>query len=135
MVDRLTRERRSALMQRVRGKNTKPEMIVRKMIWAMGYRYRLHDNRLPGSPDIVFKKRKKAIFVHGCFWHAHGCKKGLPPKSNLDFWRPKLEATKSRDRNNQKELKDKNWEVLVIWQCDLKNPEEVTSRIRNFLTK
>lgn len=133
MVDKASPEKRSWMMRRVRNKNTAPEMKVRKLIFAMGYRYRLHVKSLPGSPDIVFAGRKKAIFVHGCFWHMHDCKKGSPPESNKKFWYPKLQRNKARDAENLTELEKKGWKVLVIWQCQLKNLLELETAIKAFL--
>jgi DNA mismatch endonuclease (patch repair protein) len=120
-------------MSRVPSKNTKPEIVVRKMLHRLGYRYRLHGKGLPGKPDIVFSARKKAIFVHGCFWHSHGCKMGREPKSNLDFWRPKLAANRKRDRRNQFELEQIGWRVETVWQCELKEFQLVERKLVEFL--
>jgi DNA mismatch endonuclease (patch repair protein) len=133
-LDPLTPEERSERMSRVRGKNTKPEMLVRGLIFSMGYRYRLHDNKLPGTPDIVFQKRKKAIFVHGCFWHRHeGCPLCRLPKTKLDFWVPKLEGNKERDFENQKKLSELGWKYFVIWECQLQDRQALKDRIKKFL--
>lgn len=134
MTDKASPEKRSWMMRRVRNQNTTPEIKVRKLIFAMGYRYRLHVKSLPGSPDIVFAGRKKAIFVHGCFWHMHDCKRGAPPESNKNFWYPKLQRNKARDTENLIELERMGWKVLVIWQCQLKNLLELDAAIRAFLT-
>jgi DNA mismatch endonuclease, patch repair protein len=123
-------------MSRVRGRDTKPEMLVRRLTHGMGYRYRLHRRRLPGSPDLVFPSRMKVIFVHGCFWHQHldpGCKLARLPKSKLDFWGPKLETNRERDERNLVLLAELGWDVLVIWECQTKNREELQTRIGEFL--
>lgn len=120
-------------MQAVKGKDTKPEMTVRRMLHGMGYRYRLHRKDLPGKPDIVFGPRKKAIFVHGCFWHHHGCSKGQFPKSRLDYWKPKLEENVERDRTKMEQLESLGWKVLVVWQCEIADTEGLSKRLRDFV--
>jgi DNA mismatch endonuclease, patch repair protein len=123
-------------MARVRGRDSKPEMLVRRLVHAMGFRYRLHDRRLPGAPDLVFRGRRKAIFVHGCFWHRHpdpSCKLARMPKSRLDFWGPKLEGNRERDLRQQAELKALGWDFLVVWECELKNVEDLMTKVSNFL--
>ncbi len=131
-MDTLTPDQRSERMSRVRGKSTKPEMKVRRIAHAMGYRYRLHSRTLPGHPDLVFSSRKKVIFVHGCFWHRHeGC--GRMPKSRLDFWAPKLESNKTRDLENQQRLRAMGWSFLVIWECEIKDADTVAQRLGDFL--
>ena len=135
-MDILTPEQRSERMSRVRGRDTKPEMLVRRLTHGMGYRYRLHRRGLPGSPDLVFPSRMKVIFVHGCFWHRHldpGCKLARLPKSKLDFWGPKLETNRERDERNLVLLAELGWDVLVIWECQTKNREELQARIGEFL--
>ena len=135
-MDILTPEQRSERMSRVRGRDTKPEMLVRRLTHGMGYRYRLHRLGLPGSPDLVFPSRMKVIFVHGCFWHQHldpGCKLARLPKSKLDFWGPKLETNRERDERNLVLLAELGWDVLVIWECQTKNREELQTRIGEFL--
>ncbi|WP_040650652.1 very short patch repair endonuclease [Roseovarius sp. 217] len=135
-MDILTPEQRSERMSRVRGRDTKPEMLVRRLTHGMGYRYRLHRRGLPGSPDLVFPSRMKVIFVHGCFWHQHldpGCKLARLPKSKLDFWGPKLETNRERDERNLVLLAELGWDVLVIWECQTKNREELQTRIGEFL--
>ncbi len=132
-MDRLTKERRSWLMSRVKGRNTTPEVAVRSMIHRMGYRFRLHRADLPGKPDIVFGPRKKIVFVHGCFWHGHRCGKGRLPKSNRRFWRNKIVTNRARDRRHIGDLGRLGWKVLVIWQCELKDPLAVRRRIVDFL--
>jgi DNA mismatch endonuclease (patch repair protein) len=121
-------------MSRIRGKDTSPEMKVRSLIHRLGYRYRLHDKKLPGKPDLVFRGRRKIIFVHGCFWHGHEhCRKGQLPKSNLDYWQPKIEENKRRDEKNSNALRDAEWRILTIWQCELKNLEGLEKRVIEFL--
>src|SRR5262245_1683825 len=119
-------------MSLVRAKNTKPEMIVRRLVHSMGFRYRLHDRRMPGIPDLVFPSRRAVIFVHGCFWHRHAnC--GRMPKSRLDYWLPKLERNKARDVQNIKALRRSGWRVLVVWECQLKT--NLSARITRFLNR
>ena len=120
-------------MSRVKSRDTTPERMVRSMLHAMGYRFRLHRKNLPGKPDIVFGPRKKAVFVHGCFWHGHRCRKGRLPKSNEAFWRTKIVTNRKRDSRQVKDLKELGWKVLVIWQCELKEPLAVERRIADFL--
>lgn len=138
MVDTLTPEQRSDLMSRIRAKNTKPEMFVRSVVHGMGYRYRLHRRDLPGTPDLVFPSRKKVIFMHGCFWHYHDdpdCKLARIPKSNQDFWKPKLEGNRNRDQKNEAKLRELGWEVFVIWECQIrrKDSEPLRQEISLFL--
>jgi DNA mismatch endonuclease, patch repair protein len=121
-------------MSRVRSKDSRPELLVRKLVFSLGYRYRLHQKNLPGRPDLVFKSRHKVIFVHGCFWHRHtGCVLARMPKSRLDFWAPKLEGNKLRDRRNKKSLIQGGWKVLTIWECQLRNLTRLRTTIRRFL--
>jgi len=108
-------------MSRIKGKNTKPELLVRKFLFKNGFRYTLHDKKLPGKPDIVFTKRKIAIFVHGCFWHGHtGCKYFVIPKSRTEWWLNKINGNKNKDLESIMKLEELGWEVIVIWECDLK---------------
>jgi DNA mismatch endonuclease, patch repair protein len=132
-MDRLTPERRSWLMAQVKGRDTTPELIVRRMLHALGYRYRLHRSDLPGKPDIVFGPRMKVVFIHGCFWHGHNCSKGRLPKSNRAFWRTKVDTNKKRDRKRVRQLKALGWKTLSVWQCQLKDPLAVRKRIVDFL--
>lgn len=121
MADVHTPEQRSYNMSRIHGKNTKPEELVRKYLFAQGFRYRKNDVRLPGKPDIVLPKYKTVIFVNGCFWHGHeGCKYFVWPKSNEQFWRNKIEGNISRDQRNIMHLNESGWKVIVIWECELK---------------
>jgi len=120
-------------MQAVRSRDTGPEMLVRRLVHRLGYRYRLHRKDLPGKPDIVFWSRRKVIFVHGCFWHSHGCSKGRLPKSRLGFWRPKLLENSRRDGRNEEALRALGWNVLVIWQCETSDLEALSQRLLRFL--
>ena len=119
-------------MSKVRGKDTGPEMAVRRIAHALGYRYRLHCRDLPGTPDLVFRRMKKVIFVHGCLWHRHGCVLDRPPKSRKEFWEAKLQGNKERDRKRQHELRKLGWRVLVLWECQLER-KTLPKRIRHFL--
>lgn len=133
-VDIFTVERRSALMARVQGKNTKPEIAVRRIAYGLGYRYRLHRRSLPGTPDLTFSQLKKIIFVHGCFWHQHrGCRYAYEPKSNTAFWEEKFSANRKRDTNVLRELRGLGWKVLVVWECETKKPQKLFSKINSFL--
>jgi DNA mismatch endonuclease (patch repair protein) len=135
-MDRLSPEKRSALMSTVRNRDTKPEMVVRRTLHALGYRYRLHRADLPGKPDIVFPGRKKIIFVHGCFWHGHkDCKFAKPPKSRMDYWLPKLERNRLRDEDALAALQQRGWGVLVVWECEIKREpqDELATTLIDFL--
>ena len=130
MVDTISEERRSWNMSRIRGKDTKPELIVRSLLHKMGYRFRIHRKDLPGKPDIVLPKHKTIIFVHGCFWHRHkGCRYAYTPKSRVKFWKDKFAGTVKRDNNHQKQLKEMGWSVHVVWECETKNPEILNNKI------
>ena len=123
-------------MRRIRAKGMKPEMLVRRLTHAMGYRYRLHAKDLPGKPDLVFRSRRKVIFVHGCFWHQHedaGCGIARLPKSNLGYWAAKLERNKARDAEHEAALCATGWGVLVIWECQVKDTSRLRKRVREFL--
>jgi DNA mismatch endonuclease (patch repair protein) len=127
---------RSFLMSKVRSKNSKPEVIVRQALHKMGYRFRLHAQELPGRPDIVFRNRKKAIFVHGCFWHRHpGCRKATDPKTRRDFWQSKFEANVRRDTKVQKDLQNIGWDYLLVWECEIKCKDELIKKLKAFLDK
>jgi len=118
-------------MSKIRSKNTKPELLVRSLLFKNGYRFRIHRRDLPGAPDIVLKKYKAVIFVHGCFWHYHaGCRDGKVPKTNTKFWKEKLDRNVTKDKKHQNELNDKGWKVLVIWECEIKRePHIVLKRL------
>lgn len=133
MVDTRTKKQRRRIMQAVRGKDTGPEWAVRRLLHSLGYRYRLHRKDLPGKPDLVFPSRRKAIFVHGCFWHAHGCRFGRPPKSRLDFWLPKLDRNRKHDAETRARLEALGWQVLTVWQCETKDADVLTVRLCAFL--
>ena len=125
---------RGALMARVGPKDTKPEMIVRRLLHALGYRYRLHRRDLPGTPDICFPARRKAIFVHGCFWHRHeGCRRTTDPKTRAPFWKEKFEQNVTRDRRKMAALLDLGWDVLVVWECEAERSPILVQRLTNFL--
>lgn len=127
-------EARSRQMATVRSKNTKPEMKVRRLVFSMGYRYRLHASNLPGKPDLVFASRKKIIFIHGCFWHRHeGCKLATTPASNQEYWLPKFQRNVERDRESLEVLNKLGWDVLVVWECQLKDVSNLTEKLRSFL--
>lgn len=133
-MDKLTPKRRSENMRAIRSRDTSPEMIVRRMVHAMGYRYRLHGRGLPGKPDLVFAGRRKVIFIHGCFWHLHGaCREGRIPDSRRDYWQPKLEGNRARDARNQRALRRMGWAVMVIWECQLQRGENLARRLGRFL--
>ena len=132
-MDTLTPEQRSALMARIRGVDTKPELFVRRALHGQGYRFRLHGRGLPGKPDIVFKKRKRAVFVHGCFWHRHGCKRTTHPKSRQDYWQDKFAKNVARDRRNAALLADDGWDVFVAWECEVDSDETLLQRLMEFL--
>lgn len=135
-MDRLSVERRSWLMSRVKSRDTKPEASVRRMVFSLGYRYRLHDPKLPGKPDLTITRLRKAIFVHGCFWHGHRrCRYGKLPKSRTDFWSAKIAANRKRDQLTLRRLKAIGWESIVIWQCELKRPTVLLKKIHDFLQK
>lgn len=133
MADRVSREKRSAIMAAVQSKNTSPELFVRKRLHALGYRYRLHVGSLPGRPDIVFPARRKIILVHGCFWHGHDCKWGRLPKSRIEFWESKIDSNRKRDLQTERKLQTLGWEILVIWQCELREWERTETTIIEFL--
>jgi DNA mismatch endonuclease, patch repair protein len=120
MADVVDAATRSRMMSGIRGKDTKPEMIVRRALHKAGFRYRLHEKKLPGKPDIVLPKYKTAIFVHGCFWHGHGCKDFKWPKSRVEFWRDKIEGNVARDRREMAALGKMGWQVLIVWECETK---------------
>lgn len=121
-------------MSRVRSKNTRPELLVRRFVHGMGYRYRLHRRSLPGAPDLVFVGRRKVIFVHGCFWHRHrSCSRARMPKSRTDYWGPKLRRNVERDSDNRSALAALGWETMTVWECEIGNSAVLARRIRSFL--
>ena len=136
MADHLSREKRSAIMSAIRATNTKPELLVRRMLHRLGYRFRIHLKGLAGKPDLVFPYRRKVIFVHGCFWHQHektSCREAKPPTSNLDYWLPKLERTKARDTDHQQTLQKSGWDVFILWECELSDTENARRELIQFL--
>jgi DNA mismatch endonuclease (patch repair protein) len=138
MGDVLTPEQRSRCMSSIRGKNTTPEMLLRRLLRPLGLRYRLNDDSLPGKPDVVFPKKRKVIFVHGCFWHRHNCKSGRSvPSTRRVFWMNKLNENKKRDYRQVSELRKQGWKVLVVWQCQLKetNVNRTFLKVVTFLEK
>ena len=134
MTDVFSASKRSAIMQAIHGKDSRPEMAVRRLAHSLGYRYRLHVSELPGKPDLVFPFRRKIIQVNGCFWHRHSCRKGLSlPRTREKFWRKKLDRNKVRDATNQRHLRRLGWQVLVIWECQLSHADSITRKIVRFL--
>jgi DNA mismatch endonuclease (patch repair protein) len=124
-------------MARIRSKNTKPELIVRRLAHALGYRFRLHRRDLPGKPDLVFPRRRCVIFVHGCFWHGHGCRLSSRPKTNSDFWADKIAGNRARDARHVEELRKQGWQVEVIWECEtrLKDLAPLEAKLHGFLNR
>lgn len=120
-LDVLTKQQRKRCMSAIRNKDTRPEMVVRRLVHSLGYRYRLHGSGLPGKPDLIFPSRWKVIFVHGCFWHRHSCQKGKSiPSTREKFWREKLESNKIRDKGNRRKLRKVGWQALIVWECETK---------------
>lgn len=135
MADVLTPEQRRRNMAAIKGKNTKPEMVVRRLVHGLGYRYRLHRKDLPGKPDLVLPSRRKVIEVYGCYWHVHDCPYGrVVPKTNADFWQTKRRSNVARDKRNTEELAKQNWRVLIIWECEIKDTNKLQERITQFLS-
>ena len=135
-MDRLTPEKRSWNMSRIKGKDTRPEKAVRSLLHKLGYRFRLHVKKLPGKPDIVLPKYKTVIFVHGCFWHRHeGCRFAYNPKSKKKFWNEKFESNKKRDQMNKNKLEAGGWKVIVIWECETKDETLMTSKFTELIKK
>lgn len=136
MTDKISPERRSENMRRIRAKDMKPEMLVRRLVHSMGYRYRLHRKDLPGKPDLVFGPRRKVIFVHGCFWHQHSdpnCLDGRMPKSRTEYWKPKLCRNVERDVENSNNLQQQGWQVLTIWECECTDERNLSRKLQLFL--
>jgi DNA mismatch endonuclease (patch repair protein) len=135
-MDTLSPEQRSERMARVKGRDTKPELTVRRTVHGMGFRFRLHRRDLPGKPDLVFPGRRKVIFVHGCFWHRHeGCRLARMPKSRVDFWSEKLCANVDRDQRNLKALAASGWETMIVWECELADVDSLRERLAAFLNE
>ena len=138
MTDIYSKNKRSQIMSKISGKETEPEILVRKFLFRKGFRYRKNDKRYPGTPDIVMPKYKTVIFVHGCFWHGHNCRAGKLPETRKEFWQNKIDANIARDKKNRQDLEKLGWKVLVIWQCELKNKKiraeklkEIEQKIQN----
>ncbi len=126
--------KRSWNMSRIRAQDTKPELLVRRLLHTLGYRYRLHAPELPGKPDIVFRPQKKAVFVHGCFWHRHeGCKNATMPKTRTQFWKEKFSKNVQRDKRVLQDLENIEWSSLIVWECEIKNIDLLTDKLREFL--
>jgi DNA mismatch endonuclease (patch repair protein) len=132
-MDVVSKRARSRIMRSVHSCDTGPEMSVRRILWALGYRYRLHSADLPGRPDIVFRSRRRVIFVHGCFWHQHDCGAGARPSSNASYWNRKLDGNMNRDERNMSALTQTGWKVLVLWECQIQNRAKLKYRLLRFL--
>jgi DNA mismatch endonuclease (patch repair protein) len=134
MADVFTPEKRSAIMARIKGQNTKPEILVRKLVHSLGYRFRLHQQKFPGKPDLVLQRHAKIVFVHGCFWHGHkGCSRAALPASNTAFWEKKIGGNRARDIKVRRKLTRSGWKTLVVWQCQTRNIEKLSERLKRFL--
>lgn len=132
-MDNHTEEQRHFNMSRIKSNNTKPEEFVRKYLFAHGFRYRKNDKRYAGHPDIVLPKYKTIIFINGCFWHMHNCKDFVLPKSNIEYWIPKLEHNRERDEANKRRLQTEGWNVIVIWECELKTAANRAERMQRLV--
>ena len=136
MADNLTAEQRRKNMSAIKSRHTKPEIIVRSMLHRLGFRFRLHNKKLPGKPDIILPKYKTVIFVHGCFWHQHkGCKRSTIPKSNTDYWIPKLTGNVKRDVQHKADLKKSGWNVAVVWECETKDADNLAKKLKKIFAK
>lgn len=134
MADRVSPERRSELMSRIRRANTKPELTVRSLLHSLGYRFRVQLKGVPGRPDIALPARKRAIFIHGCFWHAHeGCPDYRLPQTRTDFWRAKFERNRARDARLEAHAREQGWDCLTLWECEIRKSSDLPIRLRNFL--
>lgn len=133
MTDIVTARKRSLIMAAVRSVNTRPEIVVRRLVHGFGYRFRLHVKDLPGKPDMCFRRDRKVIFIHGCFWHCHGCKQTRHPSTNVEYWGPKIAGNVMRDRKVKAALKKLGWRYLVVWECQLNRLDRVEQKIRSFL--
>jgi len=129
MTDIYSKQKRSKIMSKISGKESKPEILVRKFLFTNGFRYRKNDKRYPGKPDIVLPRYKTVIFIHGCFWHGHNCKAGKLPETRKEFWEEKIKGNIERDKRNKSELEKLGWNVIIIWQCELKNNEIKTKTL------
>ena len=135
MADRLSKRERSKVMSRVRNKDTRPELEVRSLLHRAGYRFRLHASEFPGSPDLVLPRYQTVLFVHGCFWHGHDCPRGGRPTSNTEFWNAKLDGNQKRDREVRQVLEEDGWAVVTVWECELRDPDSLLTRLTNFLDR
>lgn len=133
MADKLTKAQRSALMGRIKRSNTNPEMAVRRLLSSLGYRYRIQLAAVPGRPDVAFTKRKKAVFIHGCFWHMHGCGLSRVPKTRTGFWLAKFRRNQERDARLLKAAKSSGWRCLVVWECEVRSLQKLERRLTRFL--
>lgn len=134
MADTISQERRSALMRRIRSKDTRPEMAVRSLLHRLGYRFRLHRKDLPGRPDIVLPKHRKIVLVHGCFWHGHTCRLASKPKSNQAYWAEKIQGNQARDARSLAALQNQGWTVLQLWECEVRQFTGLEDKLRKFLS-
>ena len=133
-MDRISEEKRSEVMRRVKSKNTTPELAVRKLLYQFGFRYRLHRQDLPGVPDITLPRHRIAVFVNGCFWHQHsGCRKATIPENRHDWWERKLRRTVARDAENKRQLEESGWRVIVLWECQIRSPLALRSKIAELI--
>ena len=131
----LTAEQRRRNMQAIRGRDTRPEMLVRSLVHRMGFRFRLHRRDLPGAPDLVLPRHRKVLLVHGCYWHCHRCRFGrVVPRTNAKFWQARRAGNVARDRRNLRRLRRLGWQVLIIWECQTRNPDPLKARLKSFLT-
>lgn len=134
-MDIFPREQRSRIMSRIRGRDTQPELLIRSMLHRLGYRFRLHRKDLTGTPDIVFPSRRSVVFVNGCFWHGHRCRRGHLPSSNVVFWKQKIGKNKLRDHKARKQLRKEGWKVLTVWGCQTKNQAGLLKKLARFLER
>src|SRR6266478_6600691 len=133
-MDRLSPDARSRVMAAIRRKDTSPEIAVRSLLHRMGLRFRLHDRRLPGTPDIVLPRHETVVFVHGCFWHHHDCPRGTMPKSRAEFWKIKLQGNRARDSAHRRALVKQRWRVVTVWECEVKHPDRLARRLRRLFS-
>ncbi|HQU59793.1 MAG TPA: DNA mismatch endonuclease Vsr [Saprospiraceae bacterium] len=136
MADVFDKNKRSDIMKRVKSSNTRPEMLIRKYLFSKGYRYRLHKKDIPGKPDLIFPAKKKIIFINGCFWHGHDCKRGARiPKANREYWLKKIGRNVERDKENFSKLKELGYKVAVIWECEMKDFQAIAEKLATFLNE
>ncbi|WP_261533796.1 very short patch repair endonuclease [Burkholderia multivorans] len=132
-MDTVAPAKRSSIMKAVGRRNTGPELVVRRALFRLGFRFRLHDRKLPGSPDVVFRSRRAVIFVHGCFWHGHDCRRGRAPSTNTEYWHAKLQRNKERDAEVALRLEAMGWRVLTVWECQIRDASKLDSLLLEFL--